>query len=83
MQPQHQIIYAIVNFVKTLYQRNIIINHIWIDVKFIKSNCIDDEFKQQLKHDILNVVKMFSDALKDDVADIKQTKTLSNLIISW
>ena len=36
----------------------------------LKSNCIDDEFKQQLKHDILNEVNIFLDALKDDVVNV-------------
>ena len=30
----------------------------------LKSNSIDEEFKQQLKHDILNEVKMFLNDLK-------------------
>ena len=47
----------------------------------LKSNCID-EFKQQLKHDMLNEVKLFLNALKDDVVNEKQTITLSNLTIS-
>ena len=37
----------------------------------LKSNCVNDEFKQQLKHDILNEVKLFLDALKDDVVNVK------------
>ena len=48
----------------------------------LKSKCIDDAFEQQLKHDILNEVKLFLDALKDDVANVKTNKTLRNLIIS-
>ena len=36
----------------------------------LKSNSINDEFKQQLKHDILHEVKMFLDALKYDVVNV-------------
>ena len=49
----------------------------------LKSHCIDDdEFKQQLKHDILNGFKLCLDALKDDVVNVETNKTVSNLIIS-
>ena len=48
----------------------------------LKSNCIDDEFKQHLKRDILNEVKLFFDALGYDVVNVKQTTALNNLIIS-
>jgi len=40
----------------------------------LKSNCTDDEFKQQLEQDILNEVKIFLDALKDDVVNVKTNK---------
>ena len=36
----------------------------------LKANCIDDEFKQQFKQDILNDVKLFLDALKNDVVNV-------------
>ena len=42
----------------------------------LKSNSIGEEFKQQLKHDIMNEVKMFLDALKNDVVN---AKTNSNI----
>jgi len=42
----------------------------------LKTLCIDDEFKQQLKHDIMNEVKMFLDALKDDVVTVKTNKNI-------
>ena len=42
----------------------------------IKSNCIEDEFEQQLKHDILNEFKLFLDALKDDVVNVKTNKNV-------
>ena len=61
--------YGFVNCVKNLYQRNIIANHIWRDVKFIfkdqlKANCIEDEFKQQLKQNIVNELNLFLDAFQ-------------------
>jgi hypothetical protein len=40
----------------------------------LKSNCIEDELKQQLEHDILNEFKLFLDALKDDVVNVKTNK---------
>ena len=39
-------------FCKKQYQRNMIINH------HVKTNCIDHEFKQQLKHDLINKVNV-------------------------
>ena len=42
----------------------------------LKSNCIDDDFKHQLKQDILNEVKMLLDALKDDVVSVKTNKSI-------
>ena len=42
----------------------------------LKSNCIDDEFQQELEQDILNEVNMFLDALKDDVANVKTNKNI-------
>ena len=51
----------------------------------LKSNCINDEFEQQSKQDILNEVKMCLDALKDDVIDFetnKNTKRSYNFKIS-
>ena len=42
----------------------------------LKANCIDDEFKQQVKQDILNEVKMSLDALKDEVANVKTNKNI-------
>ena len=41
-----------------------------------KSNCIDDELKQQLKQDILNDVNMFFDASKDDVVNVQTNKNI-------
>ena len=41
----------------------------------LKAHCIDDEFKQQLKPDILNEVK-FLDALKDDVINVNTDKNI-------
>ena len=51
----------------------------------LKANCIDDEFKQQLKQDILNELKLFLDALKNDVVNVntnKNTKHSYNFKIS-
>ena len=42
----------------------------------LKSNCIDDEFRQQLKQDILNEVKMCLYALKDDAVNVKTHKNI-------
>ena len=42
----------------------------------LKSNSIDEEFKQQLKHDIMNEVKMFLDALKNDVVNGKTNNNI-------
>jgi len=50
-----------------------------------KSNCIDDEFKQQLKHETLNEVNMLLDALKGDVVNVNTNKNIKqsyNLKIS-
>ena len=46
----------------------------------LKSNCIDDELKQQLKRDILNEVKLFLDASKDDIVNVK---TINNIKQSY
>ena len=46
-----------------------------------KSNSIDEEFKQQLKHDILNAVKMFLNGLKMMLLMLKQTTILEKLIV--
>ena len=71
------------NIELTLENQNKIISDIEASVKHcimdrckvykdhLESNCIDDEFKQQLKHDILNEVKMSLVALKDDVVNVK------------
>ena len=42
----------------------------------LKSNSIDEEFKQQLKHDILNEVKMFLNDLKNDVVNVKTNNNI-------
>ena len=42
----------------------------------LESNCIDDEFKQQLKQDILNEVNMFLDALEEDVVNVKTHESI-------
>ena len=42
----------------------------------LKSNSIDEEFKQQLKHDILNEVKMFLNDLKNDVVNAKTNNNI-------
>ena len=42
----------------------------------LKVNCIDDESKQELKEDILNEIKMFLDALKDDLVNVKTNKNV-------
>ena len=42
----------------------------------LKANCIDDEFKQQLKQDILNEVKLFLDDLKHDVINVNTNKNI-------
>ena len=44
----------------------------------LKANCIDDEFKQQLKQDILNELKLFLDALKNDVANVSNNKNIKH-----
>ena len=44
----------------------------------LKANWIDDEFKQQLKQDILNEVIMCLDALKDDVVNVKTNKNVKH-----
>ena len=43
---------------------------------YLKSNCIDDEFKQQLKQDILNESKLFLDALQNDVVNVNSNKNI-------
>ena len=47
----------------------------------LKSNSIDEEFKQQLKHDILNEVKMFLNDLEMMLLMLKQTTILEKLIV--
>ena len=42
----------------------------------LKSNCIDDEFRQQLKQDTLNEFELFLDALKNDVVDVNTNKNI-------
>ena len=42
----------------------------------LKSNSIDEEFKQQLTHDILNEVKMFLNDLKNDVVNVKTNNNI-------
>ena len=42
----------------------------------LKANCIDDESKQQLKQDILNVFKLFLDAFKIDVVNVNTSKNI-------
>jgi len=42
----------------------------------LRSNCIDDEFKQQLKHDVMNEFKLFLDALKNDVINVTTNKNI-------
>ena len=56
------------------YQSHMYICKVYKD--HIKSNCIDDEFKQQLRHDILNEVRLCSDALKDDVVNVETNKNI-------
>jgi len=67
-------------FLKKHYQRNININHIWVGCKaykdHFKSNCVDNEFKQQLRHGILNKVKLFLDAWKDDVVNVETNNNI-------
>ena len=41
----------------------------------LKTNCVD-QFKQQLKHGILNEVKLCLDALKDDVFNAKTNNNI-------
>ena len=51
----------------------------------LKSNCIDDEFKQKLKHDLSNEVKLFLDASKDDVVNVEANNNIQqsyNFMIS-
>ena len=60
-QTQHQITYGFVNLLKTTlsnkykYQSHMERCKVYKDHS--KANCIDDEFKQQLKQDILNEFK--------------------------
>jgi len=42
----------------------------------LRSTCIDDEFKQQLKHDILNELELCLDALKNDVINVNTRKNI-------
>ena len=42
----------------------------------LKANCIEDEFQQQLKQDILNEVKLFLDDLKHDVLNVNTHKNI-------
>ena len=58
-------------------------NNAWIYVDrckvykdHLKSNCIADEFKQQLKQDILIEFSMFLDALKDDLVNVNTNKNV-------
>ena len=54
--------YGFVNFVKRHYQRNNYQSHMdrcKVYKDQLKSNSIDEDFKQQSKHDIFNEVKMF------------------------
>ena len=52
---------------------------------YLKSNCIDNEFKQQLKHDISNEFKLFLDDLRDDGVNVKTKNNIKqsyNFMIS-
>ena len=66
--------YGFVNFVKkTLskkynYQSHMDICKVYKD--HLNANCIDDEFKQQSKQDILNKVKLCLDVFNNDVIKI-------------
>ena len=42
----------------------------------LKSNSIDEEFKQQLKHDILNEVETFLNDLKHDIVNDKTNNNI-------
>ena len=42
----------------------------------LRSNCIDDEFKQQLKQDILNEFQLFLDGLENDVINVNTNKNI-------
>ena len=42
----------------------------------LKSNSLDDEFKEQLKYDILNEVKMFLDDLKNEFVNAKTNNNI-------
>ena len=42
----------------------------------LKANCIDDEFNQQLKQDILNEFKLLLDALKNNVVNVNTNKNI-------
>ena len=44
----------------------------------LKSNCVDDEFKQQLKQDIVNEFELFLDALKIDVVNANNNKNIKH-----
>ena len=69
--------YGFVNFVKGLkykYQSHMERCKAYKD--HLKSNCIDDEFKQQLQQDILNVFTMFLDALKNDGVNVGTNKNI-------
>ena len=48
----------------------------------LNSNCIHDELKQQFKQDILHEVKLFLDALNDDVVNVN-VKTNDNIKQSY
>ena len=51
----------------------------------LKSNTIDDEFKQHLKRDLLNEVNLCLDDLKDDVVNVKTNNNIEqsyNFMIS-
>jgi len=52
----------------------------------LKANCTDDEFKQQLKQDLLNEVKLFLDALRNDVVNVRNNTNIKHSYIfkiSW
>ena len=46
----------------------------------LTATCIDDQFKQQLKQDILNEVKICLDALKDDVVNVKTNNNIKTIL---
>ena len=78
-QAQHQIMYGFVNCVKNLskkcnYQSQRDRCKVYEDQ--LKANCIDDEFKQQLKQEVLNEVKMCLNVVKDDVVNVRTNKNI-------